>query len=72
MVPFLGEEVGFARGESSAKMIIECVNRLFGGVAAMCIWGVKLEVDILFVEDFLNGTRAFVVDDVESLSRTLL
>ena len=70
-VPFLGWEVGVKRGESSAKVIIECANHTFGGVAAMCIWGDKLEVDIAFEEGFLHGTGAFVVKDVESGSRTV-
>ena len=45
---------------------------MFGGVAAMCIWGDKLEVDIVFAEEFLHGTGALVVEDVESGSRTVL
>ena len=40
-VPFLGGEVGATRGKCSAKMILECVNHTFGGVAAICIWGDK-------------------------------
>ena len=71
-VPFLGGEVGVAIGESSAKVIIECDNCTFGGVAAMCISGDKLEVDIVFAEGFLHGTGALVVDDVECGSRTVL
>ena len=71
-VPLLGGEVGFARGESSATVIIECRNRTFGGVAAMCIWGDKLEVEIVFAEGFFHGTRSFVVEDVESGIRNVL
>ena len=71
-VPLLGGEVGFARGESSATVIIECRNRTFGGVAAMCIWGDKLEVNIVFAEGFLHYTGAIVVEDVESGIRTVL
>ena len=41
-VPFLGWEVGVTRGEFSAKLILECANRTFGGVATMGIWGDKL------------------------------
>ena len=58
-VPLLVGEVGFERGESSAKVILECANCTFGGVAAMCIWGEKLEVDIVFAEGFLHGTDFF-------------
>ena len=32
----------------------------------------KLEVDIVFAEGFLHGTGTFVVEDVESGSRTVL
>ena len=72
MVPFLGWEVVVKRGESSTKVILECVNRTFGGIAAMCIWGDKLEVDILFGEGFLHDTVALVVKYVDSGSRTVL
>ena len=71
-VPFLVGEVGVARGESSAKVILECVNCTFGGVALMFIWGDKLEVDIVFAEGSLHGTGALVVEDVEGGSRTML
>ena len=53
-------------------MILECANRTFGRVAAMCIWWDKLEVDIVFEEGFLHGTGAIVFEDVESGIRTLL
>ena len=71
-VPFLGGEVGVARGESNAKVIIECANCTFRGVAAMCIWGNKLEVNIVIAEGFLHGTGSLVVKDVEGGSRTVL
>ena len=70
--PFLGGGVRVARDESSVKVILECANCTFGGVAAICIWGGKLEVDIVFVEGFLHGTVSFVVKDVESGRRTAL
>ena len=72
MVPLLGWEVGVTRGNSSAKAILECANCTFGRVAAMGIWGYKLEVDILFAEGFLHGAGAFVVEDVESGSCAVL
>ena len=53
-------------------MILECANGTFGGVAAMCIWGEKLEGDIVFAEGFLHGTGALIVEDVESGIRTVL
>ena len=71
-VPFLGGEVGFARGKSSAKIIFECADRTFGGVAAVGIWGDKLEVDVALAEGFMHGTRALVVEDVESGGSTML
>ena len=71
MVPLLGWEVGVTRCESSAQMIIECANRTFGGVAAMCIWGKKLEVEIVFAEGFLYGTGELVVGNVDCGSRTM-
>ena len=71
-VPFLGGGVRVARDESSVKVILECANCTFGGVAAMCIWGGKLEFDILFLEGFLPGTVSFIVKDVESGRRTAL
>ena len=65
-VPFLGWEVGVTRGQSSAEVIIEGANCTFGGVAAMRIWGDKLEVDIVFAEGALHSAGAFVVKDVDS------
>ena len=38
----------------------------------MCIWGDKLEADIVFAEVFLHGTGSFVVKDVESGRRTVM
>ena len=55
-VPLFGGKVGVARGESSAKMIFEYMDRTFGGVSTVCIWGDKLEVAIVLVEGFLHGT----------------
>ena len=71
-VPFLGWEVGVTRGHSSTEVILEGMNCTFGGVAAMCIWGDKLEVDIVFAEGALNIAGAFVVKDVESGSCAVL
>ena len=68
----MGGEVGVARGESIAQMILECANHTFSGVAEMCIWGEKLEIDIVFAEGFLHCTGALVVEDVEIWSRTVL
>ena len=45
---------------------------MFSGVAAMCIWGDKLKVDIVFAEVSFHDTGAFFVKDVESGSRTML
>ena len=38
-VLFFGGKFGVARGESSAKIIFECADRTFGGVAAVGIGG---------------------------------
>ena len=53
-------------------MILEGVDRTFGGVAAMGIWWDKLEVDIVFAEGILHSAGAFFVEDVESRSRAVL
>ena len=53
-------------------MILEGSNCTFGGVAAMDIWGDKLEVDILFAEGALHSAGAFIVKDVESGSCDVL
>ena len=71
-VPFLGGEVGVARGESSANMIFECADRTFGGVAAVVIWGEKLEVNVVLAEGLLHFTGSLVVEDVESGGCTVL
>ena len=71
-VQFLGGEVRVAIGESSANMIFECADCTFVGVAAVCIWGYKLEVDVVLEEGFLHGAGALVVKDVESGGCTVL
>ena len=71
-VPFLGCEVGFTRGQSSAKVIIEGANYTFGDVAAMGIWGDKLGVNIVFAEGVLHGAGVFIVKNVESERRAVL
>ena len=71
-VPFLGWEVGVTRGQSSTEGILEGANCTFGGVAAMGIWGDKLEVDIVFAEGALHSAGAFVVKDVDSGSCAVL
>ena len=55
-VTLLVGKVGVARGESSAKLIFECADCTFGGVAAVGIRGNKLEVNVVLTEGFLNGT----------------
>ena len=71
-VPFLGGEVGVARGESITKMILEFADRTFGGVTAVGIWGDKSEVNVVLAEGFLHGTGSLVVEDVESGVCTML
>ena len=71
-VPFFGGEVRVKRGEYSANIIFECADCTFGGVAAVCIWKDKLEVDAALAEGFLHGTGALVVEDVESGVLTML
>ena len=71
-VKFLGGKFGVARGESSAKMIIECADRTFSGVAAVGVRGKKLEVNILLAEGFMHGMGALVVEDVEIRGCTVL
>ena len=68
----MGWEVGVTRGESNTKVVLECENHMFGGVAEMFIWGDKLEVDIVFVKVFLHGAGLFVVENVESGIRAMM
>ena len=53
-------------------MIFECVDRTFGGVAAVGVRGNKLEVNVLLAEIFLHVVGALVIEDVESGGFTLL
>ena len=71
-VPFLGGKVGVARGESSAKMIIECADRTFSGIASVGIWGNKLEVNVVLAEGFLHGMGALVIKNVDIGGCTVL
>ena len=68
----MGGKVGVARGESDEKMIFECADRTFGGVAAVGVQGNKLEVNVVLSEGFLHGVGALVVKDVESGGCTML
>ena len=68
----MGEKIGVERSKSGAKIIFECADRTFGGVAAVCVQGDKLEVNVVFAEGFLNFVGALVVEDVESGVCTML
>ena len=48
------------------------MDHTFGGVAAVGVWGDKLEVNVVFAEGFLHGVGALVVEDVESGGFTIL
>ena len=65
-VPFLGRKVGVARGESGTKMIFECADRTFGGVAAVGVRRDTLEINVVLAEGFLHSVGALVVKYVES------
>ena len=71
-IPFLGGEVGVARGDSGAEMIFEDADRTFGGVATVGVRGNELEVNVVLAEGFLHGVGALVVEDVESGGCTVL
>ena len=47
----MGRKVRVARSESDAKMIFECADCTFGGVAVVGIRGDKLEDNIVLVEE---------------------
>ena len=72
MIPFLGGKFGVARGESGAKMIFECADCTFGGVAAVGVRGKNLEVNVVLAEGFLHGVGALIVEDADSGGCTLL
>ena len=71
-IQLLGGKVGVARGESGTKIIFECADLTFSGVAAVGVQGNNLEVNIALAEVFLNGVGAHVFEDVESGSFTML
>ena len=53
-------------------MIFECVDRTFGGFAAVGVQGDKLEINIVLAEGFPHVVGALVVEDVESGGFTVL
>ena len=59
-------KVRVAKSESGEKVIFECADRTFCGVAAVGVRGDKLEVKNLFEGGFLRGVVALVVKDAES------
>ena len=71
-IPFLGGKARVARSVSGAKVIFECADCTFCGVAAVDVKGDKLEVNVVFVEGFLHGVEALVVENVESGCCTIL
>ena len=71
-VPFLGWKVGVARGKSVAKMIFECADCTFGGVAAVGVRGDKLEINVVLAEGFMHGVGALIAKDLESAGCTVL
>ena len=71
-IPYLGGEVGVARGNSGAKMVFECADCTFGGIAAVGVRGNKLEFNVVLAEGFLHDVVALVVEDVESVGCTVL
>ena len=71
-IPFLGGKVGVARGESGAKIMFECADCTFGGVAEVGVRWNNLEVNVVLAEGFLHGVGALVVKDVEGGGCTVL
>ena len=72
MISFSGGKIRVTRSNSSAKIIIECADRTFGGVAAVGVRGDKLEVNVVFLEGFFHFVGALVVEDVDSGGCTML
>ena len=68
----MGGKLRVARSESGAKVILECGDCTFCGIAAVGVRGNKFEVNVLFAECFLHGVGALVVKDEESGGCTLL
>ena len=53
-------------------MIFECVDRIFGGIAAVGVWGDKLEVNVVFAEGFFHCLVSIIVENVDSGGCTIL
>ena len=68
----MGGKVRVARSKSGAKVIFECADCTFYGVAAVGVQEDKLGVDAVFVEGFLHGMGALIVGDVDSGGFTIL
>ena len=68
----MGGKVRVTRSNSGAKMIFECADFTFCGVAAVGVQGDKLEVNVVYAEGFVHGVGALVVGDVDSGGCTIL
>ena len=68
----MGGKFGIATGKSCTKIILDCADCTFGGVAAVGVRGNNLEVNIVLAEGFLHGVEALTVEDVESGGCTVL
>ena len=71
-IPFLGDKVGVARGNSGTEMIFEGADHMVGGVAVVGVHRNDSEVNVILTEGFLHGVGALVVEDVESGGCTVL
>ena len=68
----MGGKFGIARGNSCAKIILDCADCTFGGVAAVGVRGNNLEVNVVLAEGFLHVVEALFFEDVESGGCTVL
>ena len=71
-IPLLEGKVGTTRSESGAKMIFECADRTFGGVASVGVQGNKLKFNVVLAKVFMHGVGELFVKNVESGGCTML
>ena len=56
--------------EAGDQMILVSLDRSFGGVGAMEVWGDKLEIDALLMHELLQAGGAFIIHNLEERAET--
>ena len=63
--PMLSGKVGIGGCQGCNKMVFERSDGTFGSIATVDAWGCKLEVNIVLLQELLEGVGTFIVESLE-------